>query len=82
VPYPGGDGRALPEQRAPRSRRQADQASDEWLGTPEKPGNLAVNLQDAAKFLVGQQQIPEAPDLQVFQDALYSEGLEDDVRDE
>jgi taurine transport system substrate-binding protein len=60
----------------------ADQASDEWLGTPEQPGNLAVNLQDAAKFLVDQQQIPEAPALEVFQDAIYRDGLEDDVRDE
>jgi taurine transport system substrate-binding protein len=60
----------------------ADQASDEWLGTPEKPGNLAVNLQDAAKFLVNQQQIPEAPDVEVFQEAIYRDGLGDDVRDE
>ena len=60
----------------------ADQPSDEWLGTPEKPGNLAVNLQDAAKFLVGQQQIPSAPDVRVFQEAIYREGLGDDVRDE
>jgi taurine transport system substrate-binding protein len=60
----------------------ADEASDEWLGTPGKPGNLAANLQDAGKFLVGQNQIPEAPSLEVFQDALYTDGLEDDVRDE
>jgi taurine transport system substrate-binding protein len=60
----------------------ADEASDEWLGTPEAPGNLAVNLQDAAKFLVEQQQIPEAPALEVFQDAIYNDGLEDDVADE
>lgn len=59
-----------------------DQASDEWLGTPDSPGNLAVNLQDAGQFLVNQQQIPEAPELSVFQDALWTEGLEDDVRDE
>src|SRR5829696_7946771 len=60
----------------------AEQSSAEWLGTPEEPGNLAVNLQDAAKFLVDQQQIPEAPALEVFQDAIYRDGLEDDVRDE
>ena len=60
----------------------ADQASEEWLGTPDAPGNLAANLEDAGKFLVGQNQIPEAPSLEVFQDALYSDGLEDDVTDE
>lgn len=60
----------------------ADQASEEWLGTSGKPGNLAANLEDAGKFLVGQNQIPEAPALKVFQDALYTDGLEDDVRDE
>lgn len=60
----------------------ADEASEEWLGTPGKPGNLAANLQDAGKFLVGQNQIPEAPALEVFQDAIYTDGLEDDVRDE
>src|SRR5215207_381443 len=60
----------------------ADQSSAEWLGTADEPGNLAVNLQDAAKFLVGQQQIPSAPDVEVFEEAIYREGLEDDVRDE
>jgi taurine transport system substrate-binding protein len=60
----------------------ADEASDEWLGTPGKPGNLAVNLEDAGEFLVQQNQIPEAPSLEVFQDAIYTDGLEDDVRDE
>jgi taurine transport system substrate-binding protein len=60
----------------------ADQASDEWLGTPDAPGNLAANLQDAGKFLVEQQQIPEAPALEVIQDALYTDGLEDDLDDQ
>ena len=41
-----------------------------------------MNLQDAAKFLVNQQQIPEAPAVEVFQEAIYRDGLEDDVRDE
>jgi taurine transport system substrate-binding protein len=59
----------------------ADEASDEWLGTPGKPGNLAANLQDAGKFLVNQNQIPEAPALKAYQDAIYNDGLEDDVRE-
>ncbi|WP_029431181.1 ABC transporter substrate-binding protein [Blastococcus sp. URHD0036] len=53
--------------------------SEEWLGTPDAPGNLAANLEDAAQFLVEQQQIPEAPSLEDLQDAIYREGLEDDV---
>jgi taurine transport system substrate-binding protein len=57
----------------------AELTTDEWLGTPDAPGNLAVNLQDAAKFLVEQQQIPEAPSLEDLQAAIYREGLEDDV---
>jgi taurine transport system substrate-binding protein len=60
----------------------ADEAGDEWLGTAGKPGNLAVNLHDAGEFLVNQNQIPEAPALEVYQDAIYSDGLEDDVSDE
>jgi taurine transport system substrate-binding protein len=60
----------------------ADEATDEWLGTPGKPGNLAANLQDAGKFLVDQNQIPEAPSLESYQAAIYNDGLEDDVRDE
>src|SRR5215211_946621 len=56
----------------------AEQASDEWLGTPEQPGNLAVNLHDAGEFLVNQNQIPQAPDVEVFEKAIYREGLEDD----
>ena len=51
----------------------------EWLGTPEAPGNLAANLQDAGEFLVGQQQIPEAPSLEDLQAAIYTEGLAEDV---
>lgn len=59
----------------------ADEASEEWLGTPGKPGNLAANLHDAGRFLVGQNQIPEAPALKAYQDAIYNDGLEDDVRE-
>lgn len=57
----------------------ADEASDQWLGSGGTPGNLAANLEDAASFLADQQQIPSAPSLQTFQDAIHNEGLEDDV---
>jgi taurine transport system substrate-binding protein len=59
----------------------ADEASEEWLGTAGKPGNLAANLQDAGTFLVKQNQIPEAPSLESYQAAIYNDGLEDDVRE-
>ncbi|MGY1740362.1 MULTISPECIES: taurine ABC transporter substrate-binding protein [unclassified Blastococcus] len=60
----------------------ADLTTSEWLGTPDAPGNLATNLQDAAEFLVEQQQIPEAPSLEDLQAAVYTDGLEEDVAGE
>lgn len=50
-------------------------ASQQWLGTDGAPGNLANNLHAAAQFLAEQKQIPSAPDLADFQDALYVTGL-------
>jgi len=49
--------------------------SPEWLGTEGAPGNLAQNLQSAAEFLAGQQQIPAAPPLSTFERAIYGTGL-------
>lgn len=49
--------------------------SPEWLGTDGKPGNVAQNLHSAAEFLVQQNQIPAAPELSVFQNAIYTRGL-------
>jgi taurine transport system substrate-binding protein len=51
--------------------------SAEWLGVDGQPGNLAQNLQSAAQFLAEQKQIPAAPDLATFQDAIYTKGLPD-----
>jgi len=53
----------------------AEVASKTWLGTDGKPGNLAVNLHDAAVFLNGQKQIPAVPDQSVFDSAIYTTGL-------
>jgi taurine transport system substrate-binding protein len=50
-------------------------ASPEWLGSEDKPGNIAVNLQSASQFLADQKQIPSAASLQTFQDAIYTKGL-------
>jgi hypothetical protein len=57
----------------------ADEASAEYLGTSGAPGRPAENLRSAGEFLVDQQQVLEAPSLESLQDALYTEGLTDDV---
>ena len=50
-------------------------ASPTWLGTDGEPGNLATKLQDTSQFLADQNQIPAAPPLSVFENALYTKGL-------
>ena len=58
----------------------AEVAGPEWLGSEEKPGNIAANLQNASQFLAEQKQIPEAAPLQTFQDAIYTKGLPDALK--
>ncbi|GAB24314.1 putative ABC transporter substrate binding protein [Gordonia polyisoprenivorans NBRC 16320 = JCM 10675] len=53
----------------------AELTSPTWLGVDGQPGNLAENLHSAAEFLAGQQQIPSAPPLSTFQQAIYTKGL-------
>ncbi|MFT4125675.1 MAG: ABC transporter substrate-binding protein [Gordonia sp. (in: high G+C Gram-positive bacteria)] len=53
----------------------AELTSPTWLGTDGHPGNIAENLHSGAQFLAGQQQIPSAPALTVFQKAIYTKGL-------
>lgn len=55
-------------------------ASAEWLGSEGKPGNIAANLQSASQFLAEQKQIPEPAPLQTFQDAIYTKGLPDALK--
>ena len=50
-------------------------ASDTWLGTDGKPGNLAAKLQITSQFLADQKLIPAAAPLSVFENALYTKGL-------
>nr|WP_243745048.1 ABC transporter substrate-binding protein [Streptomyces hainanensis] len=57
--------------------RPDDQSNPQWLGTPDRIGEVAANLHDAAEFLAAQNQIEGAPDLTVFQDAVHAEGLSD-----
>lgn len=53
----------------------AELTSPTWLGVDGQPGNLAENLHSAAEFLAAQQQIPSAPPLSTFQQAIYTKGL-------
>ncbi|MEV0095390.1 ABC transporter substrate-binding protein [Streptomyces sp. NPDC050738] len=47
-----------------------EQAGPQYLGKPGAPGELAVNLHDAAVFLKGQKAVDAVPDKTVFQKAL------------
>lgn len=58
----------------------AEVTSPEWLGTDGNPGNIAANLQSASEFLAEQKQIPEAAPLKTFQDAIYTKGLPDALK--
>jgi taurine transport system substrate-binding protein len=57
-----------------------DVASPEWLGSDGAPGNIAANLQSASQFLADQKQIPAAAPLKTFQDAVYTKGLPDALK--
>jgi taurine transport system substrate-binding protein len=58
----------------------AEVASPEWLGSEGAPGNVAANLQSASQFLADQKQIPTAAPLKTFQDAIYTKGLPDALK--
>ena len=53
----------------------ADQASERWLGTADKPGRFAETLKSTADFLVEQRSIRSAPALEVFQKAINTDFL-------
>ena len=55
-------------------------ASAEWLGSEGAPGNIADNLESASQFLAEQKQIPAAAPLKTFQDAIYTKGLPDALK--
>jgi taurine transport system substrate-binding protein len=54
--------------------------SAEWLGTEAAPGKIADNLESASTFLAEQKQIPTAAPLKTFQDAIYTKGLPDALK--
>ncbi|MET7401871.1 glycine betaine ABC transporter substrate-binding protein [Dactylosporangium sp. NPDC005572] len=57
--------------------KPADLATSEWLGTPDKVGDLAKNLLAAAEFLKAQKKIDAVPDLATVEKAIYTKGLPD-----
>ncbi|MFI5907913.1 glycine betaine ABC transporter substrate-binding protein [Dactylosporangium sp. NPDC051541] len=55
--------------------KPADLATQEWLGTEGKVGDLAKNLLAAAQFLKGQNKIDAMPDAGTVDKAIYTKGL-------
>lgn len=51
----------------------AQQAGQDYLGTPGSPGNVANNLETAAQFLEAQQSVESVPPLSAFQAALANQ---------
>lgn len=54
-----------------------EQASEQYLGTPEDPGAFSQVLKDSADFMVEQGEIPSAPDLQAYEEALFNQAVAD-----
>ncbi len=52
-----------------------EQKDAKYLGTPDKPGEFAKVLKDAADFVVAQKTITSAPDLVTYQQNIYSKAL-------
>lgn len=57
----------------------AEQASDQYLGTPDAPGAMSQVLKDSAEFMVEQDAIPSAPDLEAYKAALYNQAVAEDA---
>lgn len=53
----------------------SEQASAQYMGTPDAPGALSQVLKDSAEFMVAQEAIPSAPDIGIYQDALFNKAL-------
>lgn len=53
----------------------SEQASAKYLGTPEAPGELSQVLKDSAEFMVVQDAIVSAPDINAYKAALYNQAV-------
>jgi taurine transport system substrate-binding protein len=54
----------------------SEQATPEYLGTPDKPGVFAQVLKDASDFMVTQKIIAKAPELAIYQKSIRNEFLQ------
>ncbi|MEM6597470.1 MAG: ABC transporter substrate-binding protein [Cyanobacteria bacterium P01_D01_bin.36] len=52
-----------------------EQASAEYLGTPDAPGAMSQVLKDSAEFMVKQEAIPSAPDIEAYNKALFNSAV-------
>ena len=52
-----------------------EQRSEQYMGTPEAPGALSQVLKESAEFLVTQGELPKAPDLSAYENALLPEAI-------
>ena len=53
-----------------------EQRSQKYLGTSDSPGALAQVLKESAEFMVAQGEISAAPELEKYQQALFSQAIE------
>ncbi|MEL7332747.1 MAG: taurine ABC transporter substrate-binding protein, partial [Cyanobacteria bacterium J06560_2] len=56
-----------------------EQASAEFLGTPEAPGAMAQVFKDSAEFMVKQEAIPSAPDIEAYNKAIFNDAVSNAV---
>ena len=52
-----------------------EQASEKYLGTPNIAGSFSQVLKDSAEFMVEQGEIASAPDLQVYEGAVFNQAV-------
>ncbi|MGD1899025.1 MAG: ABC transporter substrate-binding protein [Phormidesmis sp.] len=52
-----------------------EQASEKYLGTPEAPGAMAQVLKDSAEFMVKQEAIESAPEVDAYNKALFNQAV-------
>lgn len=55
----------------------SEQASAKYLGTPDAPGEMSQVLKDSAEFMVTQDAIPNAPDVETYQKAIFNAPVAD-----
>jgi len=57
-----------------------EQASAKYLGTPDAPGALSQVLKDSAEFMVAQDAIQSAPDVEAYEKALFNAPVAADLK--